>query len=135
MVDFYKNSYEIGFCSSVESIKLIHNEFYDLHKEILERYRNGNHKGIRWITSINDKKDIELVKTFMDKGIEIRHVKDLLTGNFALSDKAFLFTIENMEEGKMVTNILSSNDKLYINHYKTVFENLWKQCIDVRETE
>jgi two-component system, OmpR family, sensor histidine kinase VicK len=133
LVAFYKNSYEIGFCSYVESIKLIYNDFYNLHKEILERYRNGNHKGIRWITSINDKKDIELVKTFMDKGIEIRHVKDLLAGNFALSDKAFLFTIENMEEGKMVTSILSSNDKLYLNHYKTVFENLWKHGIDVKD--
>ncbi len=133
LVDFYKNSNEIGFCSSVESIKLIHNKFYDLHQEILERYRNGNHKGIRWITSINNKKDIELVKTFMDKGIEIRHVKDLLTSNFALSDKAFLFTIEKMEEGKMITNILSSNDLLYINHYKIVFENLWKKCIDVKD--
>jgi two-component system, OmpR family, sensor histidine kinase VicK len=133
LIDFYKNSNEIGFCSSVESIKLIYSDFYDLHKEILERYRNGNHKGIRCITSINNKKDIELVKTFMNKGIELRHIKDLLTGNFALSNNSFLFTIEKMEEGKMVTNILSSNDKLYINHYKTVFENLWKQGIDVKD--
>jgi two-component system, OmpR family, sensor histidine kinase VicK len=131
--DFYKYSNDIKFCSPAESIKLIYNNFFNLHKEILEKYRTGEHKGIRWITSINNKKDIELVKTFIDKGIKIRHVKDLLSINFALSDNAFLFTIDKMDEDKMVTNILNSHDKLYINHYDIIFENLWKKGIDIYE--
>ena len=103
VVDFYKNSNQIKFCSPVEGIKIIYSNFFNFHQEILDRYRQGNHKGIRWITSLNNKKDIELVKSYIDKGIEIRHVKDLLTNSFALSDKAFLFTIEKIEKGKMVT--------------------------------
>ena len=132
LIDFYDTSKEIKFCSPVESIKLIYSNFFNFHQEILERYRNGEHKGIRWITSINNKKDVELVKTFIHKGIKIRHVKDLLTINFALSDNAFLFSIEKMKEEKMVTNILNSHDKLYIDHYDVVFENLTSSIKDTK---
>ena len=33
----------------------------------------------------------------------------------------------------MITNVLSSNDKLYLDHYDTVFENLWKKGIDIED--
>ena len=33
----------------------------------------------------------------------------------------------------MVTNVLSSNDKLYIDHYDDIFENLWKKGIDIQD--
>ena len=59
--------------------------------------------------------------------------KDLLTDSFALSDKSFLFTIENIEEGKTITNVLSSNDKLYLDHYDDIFENVWKKGIDIQD--
>ncbi len=133
LIDFYKNSNEIKFCSAVDGIKLIYKNFFSLHNEILERHKQGDHKGIRLITSVNNQKDVELVKSFLNDGVEIRHVKDLLSINFALSNEAFLFTIEKMEEGKMVTNIFSSNDILYLDHYDTVFENLWKKGIDIND--
>ena len=33
----------------------------------------------------------------------------------------------------MATNVLSSNDKLYLDYYNKVFENLWKKDIDINE--
>jgi two-component system, OmpR family, sensor histidine kinase VicK len=132
MLDFYKDSNEISYCSPVEGINLINKNFLELHKEILERYRNGKHKGIRWITSINNNKDIELVKTFLDEGMMVRHVKDLSSIYFALSDKMLLFTIEKIE-GQMVTNTINSIDALYISHFYSIFENLWKKGVDVKD--
>ena len=132
LLDFYKDSNEISYCSPVEGINLINNNFLELHKEILDKYRNGKHKGIRWITSINSNKDIELVKTFLDEGMMVRHVKDLSSTYFALSDKMLLLTIEKIE-GQMVTNIINSIDVLYINHFYSIFENLWKKGIDVKD--
>ena len=133
IIDFYKNSNQIKFCSPIDGIKIAFKHFFYLHQEILERYRQGKHKGIKWITSLNSKKDIEIVKSYIDKGIEVRHVKDLLTNSFSLSDKSFFFTIEKIEEGKLGNNVLSSNDKLYLDHYNTVFENLWKRGIDIHD--
>jgi signal transduction histidine kinase len=132
LLEFYKDSDEISYCSPVEGIKLINNNFFELHNEILDKYRNGNHKGIRWITSINNDKDTELVKTFLDEGIMVRHVKDLSSAYFALSNKMLLFTIEKIE-GQMVTNIIKSIDASYINHFYSVFENLWKKGVDVKD--
>ena len=113
LADFYKKSDFIKLCFPIEGINVIYSNFLDLHQEVLQRYRQGKHKGIRCITSLKNKKDIELVKSYLDKGVSVRHVKDQITNNFALSDKSFLFSIEKIgEEGKMVNNILSSNDRL-----------------------
>ena len=81
---------------------------------------------------MNNKEDIELVKSYIEKGIEVRHVKDLLTNSFSLSDKAFLFTIGKIEEkGTREHSVLISNDKSYLNHYDDLFENLWKKGVDI----
>ena len=110
----------------------MYSNFFNYHLEILDRYRQGNHKGIRWITSLNNKEDIELVRSYIEKGIEVRHVKDLLTNSFSLSDKAFLFTIGKIEEkGTREHSVLISNDKSYLNHYDDLFENLWKKGVDM----
>ncbi|HEX5519063.1 MAG TPA: HAMP domain-containing sensor histidine kinase, partial [Candidatus Nitrosocosmicus sp.] len=133
IVDFYKNSNRIKFCSPIEIIKIIYANFFNIHQEILDRYKKGNHHGIKWITSLNTKKDMDLIKGYIDKGIEIRHVKDLLINSFALSDKSFLFTIDKIEKGKWGNSLLSSNDRLYVDHYDTIFETLWKKGIDIQD--
>ncbi|MGN6615175.1 MAG: sensor histidine kinase [Candidatus Nitrosocosmicus sp.] len=129
--EFYKKSKYLKYCTPLESIDLIFTNFFNLHEEILDRYRKGNHNGIKWITQVNSIKDIELVQLLIDKGIEVRHVKDLLTNTFALSDKSLLFTIENGDAGNFGNNTLINSDKLYIDHYNTVFESLWEKGIDV----
>lgn len=131
-VDFYQNSNQLKFCSPIEAIKIINNNFFKHHQEILERYRQGKHKGIRWITSLNNKKDVELVKPYIERGIDVRHIKDLLTNSFSLSDKSFLLTIGKIgEKGTREHSILISNDKSYLSHYDDLFENLWKKGIDM----
>lgn len=132
-LEFYNKSNQIKSCFPVEGLYVIYKDFSNSRKEILERYRQGKHKGIRWITSLRNKKDVELVKSYIEDGVKIRHVKDLLTDSFALSDKSFLFTIEKIEKEKPITSVLSSNDKLYLDHYDTIFETLWKKGIDINE--
>ncbi|MFL6469809.1 MAG: hypothetical protein ACJ71H_03050 [Nitrososphaeraceae archaeon] len=50
-------------------------------------------KGIRWIISI-DKYSVELVKVFLNAGIQIRHFKNLTPMNFAVDDRYFYATID-----------------------------------------
>lgn len=113
-------------------MQLIFNNFYETYKDVLEKHRNGKHGGIRWLSS-TDKDNIELVKIFLTEGIDIRHLKDEPPLNFALSNKLFNSTIEKMEEGKMAKSLFSSNDVLYLSHYKAVFEELWKKGIDAKD--
>ena len=119
-------------CSTTGGMQLIYNNFFDVYKDAVQRHRNGKHKGVRWITAINNNKDIELAKSFLDEGINLRHVKSIPLPSFALSDKMLNSTIEKMEGGRMVTSLLSSNDILYLNHYGAIFKELWKAGIDAK---
>jgi hypothetical protein len=58
----------------------------------------GKHRGIRYISEIN-KDNVELAKTFVDFGIQLRHAKNLTTVmSFGLTDKEIAATIEKMEK-------------------------------------
>ena len=134
-----KTSNEISLVCSFGGMQVIYDndKFFDLYKKILDRYKRGEHKGIRWVTSILgvklEKDDIDLIKTFLDLGMQIRHVKNLSLMNFAVSDKMLNATIEKMEGGKMVQNLLTSNDPNYVKHFYSIFEDLWNDGIDAAD--
>jgi two-component system, OmpR family, sensor histidine kinase VicK len=54
--------------------------------------------------------------------------------SFGVSDKEMLATIEKMEGGKKIQSLLISNEPLYIKHFNSLFEELWKNGIDATET-
>ncbi len=133
VIDLALQSNNICICTTIGGLRLIYDNFFDTYKEVLKKYRKGEHKGIRWVTSINHSKDIKLVKLFSKLGIKIRHVKDIPFHSFALSDKMLNSTLEIMKEGGMITNLLNSNDILYLGHYDMIFKELWKTGIDAKD--
>ena len=133
VVDLALKSNSMSICTTIGGIKLIYDNFFDSYLGVLIKYRNGNHKGIKWITSIQHLSDIALVRAFLKEGIKIRHIKNIPIQNFALSDNMLNSTLEIMKEGKMVTSLLTSNDRLYLNHYHAIFEELWKNGIDAKD--
>jgi len=123
------NSNELSTCLTLGGMQYSYNYFFEIKKKLLEKQRQGKHKGIRYITKI-EKDNIDLVKTFMNSGIQIRHVKNLPPMSFGVSDKEMSATIEKMEGGKKIQSLLISNEPSYINHYNTIFNELWKDGID-----
>jgi two-component system, OmpR family, sensor histidine kinase VicK len=125
---------ERSVCSTIGAMQLIHNNFFEEYKKIIDKHRRDRQgKGIRWITSIIDKDSIDLVKIFLNAGIQVRHVRNLTPMSFAVDNKHFYATIEKMEEGKMMESLLISNEPVYINHYNSIFEELWKNGIDAAD--
>jgi len=115
-------------------MQLAFDNFLDLYKKFLVIYsKRKKGKGIRLVTNIEDKESIELVKTFLDLGTQIRHVKKLASMNFVVGDKEGIATIEKMEGGKMVASLLASNELVYIKHFYNIFEELWSRGIDARD--
>ena len=45
--------------------------------------------------------------------------------SFGVSDKEVAITIEKMEGGKMSRKFLISNEPLYVNHFNSLFDELW----------
>ncbi|MGA9169461.1 MAG: HAMP domain-containing sensor histidine kinase [Nitrososphaeraceae archaeon] len=130
MKSVLENSRERSVCSSIGGMQLIYNRFFDEYKKIIERHkRGGEGRGVRWIISI-DKDSIDLVKTFLKEGIQVRHIKNLTPMNFAVDSKHFHATIDKMQDGEIMQSLLVSNEPAYIRHYNSIFEELWKNGID-----
>ena len=128
-----EKAYERSVCSSIGGMQLVYNNFFDEYKKIIDRHRKrGERQGIRWIISI-DKGSIDLIKLFLDTGVQIRHVKNMPPMSFAVDNRHFHATIDNMEAGKIMESLLTSNEPAYIGHYNSIFEDLWKNGTDAVE--
>ena len=103
--------------------------FFDSYKDILEKQRKGEGKGMRWIINI-DKDNLDLVKVFLKAGIPIRRVRNMPPMNFGVSDKEMAGTIEKMDGGKVSQSFLFSNEPLYIDHFNSLFDEIWKNGVD-----
>ena len=134
-----KTSNEISTVCSLGGMQIVYDndKFFNTYKKLLDKYKKGEHNGIRWVTSIVgvklEKDDIELIKTFLDLGMQIRHVKNLSLMNFSVSDKMLNATIEKLEGGKMVQSLLTSHDPNYVHHFYSMFEQLWDNGIDAAD--
>ena len=87
---FAEASDELLICSDMGRLQMIHTTLFAIYQKIMDKYDKGYHKGIRWITCINSKEDVETVKLFMDMGIKIRHIKNLPIINYLINSKIFL---------------------------------------------
>jgi hypothetical protein len=49
--------------------------------------------------------------------------------NFGVSDIEMAATIENMEGSSVSKSFLISNEPLYINHFNSLFDEMWKNGV------
>ena len=125
------SSNELSTCLSSGGLHYSHKYFFDIKKKLLDKQKKGEHKGIRYITNI-DNDNVELAKLYLDSGIQIKHVKNLPPMSFGVSDKEMAVTIEKMECGRVINSLLSSNEPLYVKHFASIFEELWRNGIDAK---
>jgi signal transduction histidine kinase len=113
-------------------MQIVYRNFFDLYKKIIDKHRIGEGEGVRWITYI-DKDNKDLVNIFLNAGAQVRHIKNLPAMNFAVDNRYFHATLENLEDGKKLQSLLTSNEPTYIKYYNSVFEELWKNGIDAAQ--
>ena len=123
---------DLSIASTFGGLQLIHNTFLDSYKKILGKYKKGEGNGIRWITNIEEE-CVELVKTFLDLNMQIKHVKNLPPINFAVGKNEVNLTIEKMEGGKMIQSLITSNEPSYVAYFYSIFEQLWNEGVDAQD--
>ncbi|MCL5068173.1 MAG: HAMP domain-containing histidine kinase, partial [Thaumarchaeota archaeon] len=124
---FSSKSYSVSSVSG--GLLYAHNYAFSDFKNILERYRKGEHEGVRWLTTI-DKTCLEVAKQFVELGMQIRHVPNVPTESFGFSEKEVGVTVSRMEGGRLNSSALFSNDQMYIEHYESLFQQLWEDGLD-----
>jgi signal transduction histidine kinase len=126
------DSREFVLCTKVSGLELAYNNYFEVYKRI-SRFQNAlSHGGIRIATSIMNGNDIQMVNRFLALGIEIRHVKNLPPISFAASEKEMIATIQKTEDGQVIQNLLTTNEKAYLEHFKSIFDELWQNGIDAQ---
>ena len=134
MIHLAKTSSRLSIVSGSGGMQLIYDNFLDLYKKVLHKNKKRKEKDIRWIINVS-KENGGLVKTFLDLGMQIRHIKNTPPMNFAIGDDRLHATIEKMDSSKMVQvqSLLTSNEPVYIEHFNSLFQELWKNGIDARD--
>jgi signal transduction histidine kinase len=125
------SSNKLDTCLTSGGLQYSHKYFFDIKKKLLDKQRRGEHEGIRYITNI-DNDDVDISRTYLDYGIQIRHMKNLPPMSFGVSDKEIAVTIEKMEGGRRVQSLLISDEPLYVRHFSSLFEEIWRNGIDAR---
>jgi two-component system, OmpR family, sensor histidine kinase VicK len=123
------SSNKLDTCLNSGGMQYSYNHFFDIKKKLLDKQKEGKHKGIRYVTNI-EHDSLQLARLYLDHGIHIKHVKNLPPVNFGISDKEVALTIEKMDGGKVVQSLLISNEPVYVKHFTSIFEELWKNGID-----
>ena len=125
------NSSKIIACSQPGRLQLIYDNFFDNYREVLSKQREGKHKGIRLIVTI-DRNTIDLVKKFVGVGVQVRHVRNLLPLSFVVTDKEVQANLEDIDSRKMIHSLLTSNEPAYVKQFASTFEQLWDKGIDAK---
>ena len=123
--------------------------FLDAYKKALQnhssnRERSGNEShstDFRWLVQIDPEDDpkektaiIEAVRALAGIGIAIRHTDAPPMLKFALKDSEELYaTFESAMEGRIVLNVLFSNEQAYVKQFEEVFEESWRKSRDAKE--
>jgi signal transduction histidine kinase len=131
--EILQSSYEFLVCSRSVGIRLFYNNYFGPFQNVMEKYRRGEHKGIKLVTGI-DRSSLDMIKEFIGVGVQVRHVKNMPPIDFAVSDKEMMTTAAKMgSEQEMIQSLLISNEQPYIHQFKFIFEELWNNGIDAKE--
>ena len=120
---YLENSNQLSVCTQDNRLQFVYNNFFKVIEKILDKSKNGEHKGIRWPTSIKDKDSADLAKIFLDHGVVIRHINQIPI-SFGVSDKEVVGSIANTEGTEMAKTLFVSNELLYVEHFNSLFEEL-----------
>jgi hypothetical protein len=71
-----------------------------------------------------------IVNSLLDAGIQVRHIKNMPPMSFVFTDKEVMTTIVKLEGAR---SFLMSNGREYVEHFSTIFEELWEKGIDAKD--
>ncbi len=128
---FVDNSEFICIYSSIGGMLFEFQDYFENFNSIVAKEKSGKHGGVRWLTSIRNKNDIDLVRSLAKSGLKIRHIHEKPAFDFAISDRFFASTIERINDGRMVMdNLFLNDDQANLSFYSMIFEKLWKNGMD-----
>jgi signal transduction histidine kinase len=135
-ISMVRRSKQYSVCSGCDGLLYAYNYSIDAFKEILDRHRSGKHAGIRWVTKIEDSQDsrlLEVVKTFIKLGMEIRHVETIPPMSFGISEKEMTIRVDSMQGASLDAIAIFGNEPAFVEQFAAIFEELWNKGMDAKD--
>jgi len=132
-MNMVSQSKEYSVCSNSNGLLYAHNYSLQAFKTILQLHASGKHKGIRWITNIENSQDeklLQIIRTFINLGMQIRHISTIPLMSFGVSDKEIGLTVESLQGGALNASAIFSSERAFIAQFATIFEELWNRGVD-----
>lgn len=107
-------------------LEFIRDDHFALFRKLMDKHRRGTHKGIRLITSI-DSPTVNVVEDFIAIGAEVKHVPDINSKQFIVSDLDVLEISTRPGSGLQV-----EHDTTLVRSYQDIFESIWRSSTDAR---
>jgi two-component system, OmpR family, sensor histidine kinase VicK len=123
------NSSEISVCTSIDGLRINKNYFVESIINALTSEGINTHKRIRILVEIT-RDNLEMVKELLDLGIQIRHIRDISSIDYTVTNSDLIIAVKRTERNDPSDSILYSNDPSYLDHFSNVFEELWKSSKD-----
>ena len=124
-----RNSSEIDVCTSIDGLRINKNHLIESITNAITNERINTHKRIRILVEIT-RDNLEIVKELLDLGIQIRHIKDMSSIDYTITNSDLIIAVKRTEKNAPSDSILYSNDPSYLDHFANVFEELWKSGKD-----
>lgn len=77
-----------------------------------------------------EKEDMDTLQHSLNLGIKVRSAGNTIPMTFAVTDKIFIATVQEVKIHGWVNKALATNDPNYITHYDVLFEELWNKGCD-----
>lgn len=123
----YLSSKELSICAVYSGLVESRNRLGEVYLELAERIRKGEHRGIRFITSIDQGDQAYLVETLSSLGLKVRHTRNFPSLSFTIVDED---SNDGDHAGATVLvglwhNLVVSNEAAFVRHFRTIFEDEW----------
>ena len=122
---------ELVGCFTVGAIETVIDSLPEALEGVVRR-KSGENGGIKWVTSI-DEADAPIIERCLRMGISVRHTGRLPPLSFGCSTNALVASIQTEGQALSMRNVLTSNEPAYVNHFRLVFEEIWKNGVDAEK--
>jgi hypothetical protein len=111
---------------NIRLLEFIRDDHFTLFRKLMDKHRRGEHKGIRLITSI-DSPTVNVVEDFIAIGVKVKHVPDISSKQFIVSDLDVLEISTHTESRLQV-----EHNSTLVRSYRDIFESIWQSATDAR---
>src|SRR5256712_186530 len=118
---------ELIACTEASALEPVYDLLLKRFEDMLAKKRVAGDRPAKWLTSIGPE-EVAMMQKWVGLGIEIRHISKLPPLNFGCTESEMLVSLERGE--RAVQRAFVSNDPSSVRHFRSVFDELWRNGID-----